>query len=129
MKGAVFYLLKRALLLMVAVVIIGTAFSHSLVRFFIRTDAVVAYGSRFLIGFLLALPFICIDYVTVGVFQAIGDGKRSLSFAILRKIVLEIPAVVLLDRLIPLYGMPYASMCAEIILSAVAVKMLRDMLL
>ncbi len=128
MKEAIFYLLKRALLLMAAVVVIGTAFSRSLVRFFIKTDTVVAYGSRFLIGFLLALPFICIDYVTVGVFQAIGDGKRSLLFAVLRKIILEIPALVLLDHLIPLYGMPYASMCAEIILAALALKMLHDIL-
>lgn len=82
-----------------------------------------------MLGFLLALPFICVDYMTVGVFQAVGEGRKSLLFAFLRKIVLEIPVLALLNYLVPLYGMPYASMCAEIILSAVAVKMLRDMLL
>lgn len=129
MKQAVLYLMKRALLLMAAVVIGGGIFARSLVSFFIGDAAVVAYGARFLLGFLLALPFICVDYMTVGVFQAVGEGRKSLLFAFLRKIVLEIPVLALLNYLVPLYGMTYASMCAEIILSAVAVKMLRDMLL
>lgn len=124
MAQAIFYLLKRALLLMAATVVAGSIFSENLVRCFIGTEAVVAYGSRFLIGFLLALPFMCVDYITVGVFQAVGEGKKSLLFAILRKLVLEIPAIVLLDHFIPLYGMPYASMCAEIVLAAVAVRLL-----
>lgn len=125
MGQAIFYLLKRALLLMAVTVAAGSIFSDSLVRCFIGTEAVVAYGSRFLIGFLLALPFMCVDYITVGVFQAVGEGKKSLLFAILRKLVLEIPAIVLLDHFIPLYGMPYASMCAEIVLAAAAFRLLR----
>lgn len=128
MKEAVLYLLTRALALMAAVVIAGSLCSGWLVGLFIKTDAVVAYGARFLIGFLLALPFMCIDYTTVGVFQAIGAGKKSLLFAFLRKIALEIPALFLLNALVPLYGMPYASMCAEVILAAVSIVMLRRVL-
>jgi len=124
MKEAVMYLLKRTILLMLVVAAAGSLASGSLIGLFIKNRAVIDYGSRFLVGFLFALPFACLDYTTVGVFQAIGAGKKSLLFAFLRKIVLEIPALVLLNYWIPLYGMPYASMCAEMILSLLAAKML-----
>lgn len=124
MKEAVMYLLKRTILLMLVVAAAGSLASGSLIGLFIKNRAVIDYGSRFLVGFLFALPFACLDYTTVGVFQAIGVGKKSLLFAFLRKIVLEIPALVLLNYWIPLYGMPYASMCAEMILSLLAAKML-----
>ncbi len=128
MKEAVVILLQRTLLLMAAVVLVCSLCSGSLIGLFIKTDSVVSYGARFLIGFVLALPFMCIDYTTVGVFQAIGAGKKSLLFAFLRKIVLEIPALVLLNYMIPLYGMPYASMCAEVVLATASVFMLRKIL-
>ena len=61
----------------------------------------------------------------MGVFQAVGMGKEALIFAILRKIVLEIPALCLLNWLFPLYGLAYAQMCAEIVLSIAAIIVLR----
>ena len=61
------------------------------------------------------------DFVAVGVFQACGMGSKALVFAILRKIVLEIPALYLLNRLFPLYGLAYAQFVAEVILAAAAV--------
>lgn len=128
MKEAILYLLKRTVTLMAAVAVLGSLFSGVLVGLFIKTEAVIAYGSRFLIGFLLALPFTCIDYTTVGVFQAIGEGKKSLVFAFLRKIAFEIPAIFLLNYFIPLYGMPYSSMCAEILMAVLAVRLLRAVL-
>lgn len=124
MKEAVMYLLKRTMLLLVLVAVAGSLTSGTLIGLFIKNETVVSYGSHFLVGFLFALPFACLDYTTVGVFQAIGAGRKALLFAFLRKIVLEIPALALLNYCIPLYGMPYASMCAEIILSLLAARML-----
>ena len=95
--------------------------SHYFVSLFIETKEVVDYGSRFMKGMCLALPFLCIDFLAVGVFQAIGMGKLSLLFAILRKIFLEIPALILLNYLFPLYGLAYAQFIAEIILAIVAI--------
>ena len=51
-------------------------------------------------------------------------GKAALSFAILRKIVLEIPALYLLNSLFPLYGLSYAQLVAELVLSIASVIML-----
>ena len=69
--------------------------------------------------------FLSVDFLAVGVFQACGMGKKSLLFAVLRKVVLEIPALIVLNRLYPLYGLSYAQLVAEIILAAAAVFELR----
>ena len=96
----------------------------SLIGAFMKNDAIIAYGSRFLRGFCLGLPFICMDFLAVGVFQAIGLGKAALLFAVLRKIALEIPALYILNFLFPLYGLAYAQFTAEFVLAAAAVVML-----
>lgn len=98
--------------------------SDFFIRLFMNNDTIVAYGSRFLHGFCLGLPFLCMDFLAVGVFQACGMGKRSLLFAILRKIVLEIPALYLLNRIFPLYGLAYAQFTAEVVLATAAVAVL-----
>lgn len=94
------------------------------VGLFMDNEAIVDYGSHFLRGMSIAGPFMCIDFLAVGVFQAVGFGKNALVFAILRKIVLEIPALWLLNRLFPLYGLAYAQTVAEIVLAVVAVVVL-----
>lgn len=96
-------------------------FSGGLISIFMENNEIVAYGSRFLRGMCLSLPFLCMDFIAVGVFQACGMGKKSLAFAIMRKIVLEIPALFLLNYMHPLYGLAYAQTVSEIILAAVAV--------
>ena len=82
------------------------------------------YGSRFLRGFCLGLPFLCMDFLAVGVFQAVGMGKEALIFAIMRKVILEIPALYLLNTLFPLYGLAYAQFAAEVVLAIAAVVVL-----
>ena len=82
---------------------------------------VISYGTTFLRGMCFALPFLCVDFLAVGVFQACGMGKKALIFAILRKIILEIPALFLLNRLFPIYGLAYAQTAAEFVLAAAAV--------
>ena len=85
------------------------------------SDVIVNYGSHFLRGMSIAGPFMCIDFLAVGVFQAVGMGREALIFAILRKIVLEIPALWILNILFPLYGLAYAQSVAEFGLSIAAI--------
>ncbi len=95
-----------------------------LIRLFMDNPAIISYGGAFLKGLCLALPFLCMDFLAVGVFQACGMGKKALLFAILRKIVLEIPALFLLNALFPLYGLAYAQPAAELILAIAAAAVL-----
>lgn len=115
-------LMLPALFLVMFVYYIGAGV---LIRIFMDNESIISYGTRFLRGFCLGLPFICIDFVAVGVFQALGLGKYAFMFAIMRKILLEIPALVLLNRFFPLYGLVYAQPIAEFILAMTAVIMLR----
>ena len=82
---------------------------------------VVDIGARLLRGFCIGLPFLCVDFISVGVFQAVGLGKNALFFAIARKILLEIPAIFVLDMLFPLYGLAYTQFVAEFVLGILAV--------
>lgn len=98
--------------------------AEELVRLFMKNDVIVSYGSRFLRGLCLATPFLASDFLAVGVFQACGMGKKSLVFAVMRKIVLEIPALYILNALFPLYGLAYAQFTAEVILAIAALLVL-----
>jgi putative MATE family efflux protein len=97
-------------------------------RLFIRNEEIIAYGTHFLRGLCLALPFFNLDVLAIGVFQAVGMGRKSFFFAILRKIIMEIPAIYLLNKFVPLYGMAYAQLVTEVILAVAAVVVLRRML-
>ncbi len=72
----------------------------------------------------LQLPFMCMDFLAVGVFQSTGMGNKALVFAILRKIIFEIPALFILNKVFPLYGLPYAQVTSEFLLSVIAVVVL-----
>ncbi len=98
--------------------------ADTVVRLFMNNDTIIAYGVRFMRGFCLGLPFLCMDFLAVGVFQALGYGINALIFAIMRKIVLEIPALYVLNHIFPLYGIAYAQFVAELVLAVSAVIVL-----
>ena len=127
MKKSLMFLSKYALGFL-AVITVGFYFgSDLLISLFMKNEAIISYGSEFLKGLCLSLPFLCMDFIAVGVFQACGMGGKSLIFAIMRKIVLEIPFIFLLNYLFPLYGLAYAQTMAEVILAAAAIAVLISM--
>lgn len=103
----------------------GVGVSSAMSRAFMDSTEIVDYGTRFLRVMSLGFVFLCTDFLTVGVFQALGMGRNALLFAICRKLVLEIPLLVLLNRLYPLYGLPFAQLITEVILCCMGVLMLR----
>lgn len=125
MKGSILFALKIMLPILAAVTVIYYIGAGGLIHAFMRNSEIIAYGTAFLRGFCLGLIFLCVDFLAVGVFQALGFGKYALLFAIMRKIVLEIPALFLLNHFFPLYGLAYAQFTAELVLSICAVFMLR----
>lgn len=124
MKKTFYFTARLALSFMLLVSASYFAWAGGLTHLFMKNEAIVAYGTRFLRGMCLALPFLCMDFLAVGVFQACGLGRKALVFALLRKIVLEIPALYLLNALWPLYGLAYAQTTAEVALAAAAVAVL-----
>ncbi len=124
MKQTLLFTERIAISFMVVVTAGYFVFAGSLTRMFMKNDIIISYGTSFLRGLCLALPFLCLDFLAVGVFQACGLGKKALLFAILRKIVLEIPALYILNYFFPLYGLAFAQPVAEVILGAAAVIVL-----
>lgn len=124
MKKTFFFTARIALVFLVLMEIAYYAGARTWVGLFMQDQQIVDYGARFLRGFCLGMPFLAIDFLAVGVFQACGLGKNAFLFAILRKVVLEIPALVLLNALFPLYGLAYAQFTAELVLAIAAVIVL-----
>ena len=125
MKDTILFAMKIVVPVLVSVTVIYYLGADGLISLFMKNESIIAYGTRFLRGFCLGLTFLGIDFLAVGVFQALGFGWYALAFAIMRKVVLEIPALFILNRLFPLYGIAYAQFTAELILSVCAVVILR----
>ena len=120
MQDSYTFAIKIALGFCVAIVAFYYLAANHLVGLFMDNQAVVDAGARLLRGFCIGLPFLCVDFISVGVFQAVGLGKNALFFAIARKILLEIPAIFVLDMLFPLYGLAYTQFVAEFVLAILA---------
>ncbi len=116
---------ETILFLMAAV---SCLFSRQLVGLFINDPQSVAYGSSFLYGKALFVPFLAIDFLAVGTFQALGQGSKSLIMAILRKLVIEMPVMFLLNYLWPLYGLSCAQLVSEFCMSIIGSLMLMQLL-
>lgn len=127
MKKTFMFTAKISLGFILAVMLTFVFAAEPIISMFMKNESIVAYGAAFQRGFCFALPFLCIDFLALGVFQSCGMGMKSFIFAVVRKIVLEIPALFVLNWLFPLYGLAYAQFVAELILGTVAVVVLVKM--
>ena len=127
MKKSIFLAAKISIGFLIAVSAVFFIFSKGVISMFMENPEVINYGGAFLRGMCLGLPFLCLDFLAVNVFQACGMGGKSLIFAVMRKIVLEIPALFILNALFPLYGLAYSQLSAEVVLAAAAVVVLIGM--
>ena len=126
LKTAVRYGLRIAVAFVAVVAVLLCVFAPQVVRLFIKNDTIIEYGTHYLRGLCLGLPFFAIDILIVSsVFNACGMGGRALLFALLRKVVLQIPLLILLNRFFPPYGIAYAELIAELFLAVVALITLR----
>ena len=71
---------------------------------FIKNSETITLASGFLRRMVLAMPAMAFCNPVVNLFQASGRIKRATSITILRKGVLDIPLLFIMDRLSPLYG-------------------------
>lgn len=124
MKKTFVFTAKISLGFILAVMLTFVFAAEPIISMFMKNESIVAYGAAFQRGFCFALPFLCIDFLALGVFQSCGMGMKSFIFAVVRKIVLEIPALFVLNWLFPLYGLAYAQFVAELILGTIAVVVL-----
>ena len=65
----------------------------------------IRYGAAFTRLRCIALPFINIEFMLIAVFQGIGSAKQALVLSFFRKGLLDLPLMVLANRLWPMYGL------------------------
>ena len=116
-RGAIAFLARFMIPAMLAVAAAGWFCAPALIRLFIANAEVVRYGVGFLRALIIAVPFLVLDFLVVGICQAIGRGFTSLVFAILRKVVFEIPATVALNAAFGVAALAYGAFAAEIVMS------------
>ena len=124
MKRALGFTAALSLSLLTAFTALTCAFSSPISRAFIADAQTVSYGAVFLRALSLSIPFLALDFLAVGVFQAVGQGQLSLGMACARKALLEIPAMYLLGAIWPLYGLAFAQLAAEVVMAVLAVFLL-----
>ena len=79
-------------------------FAPSLAALFIRDPETIQYGADFLRRMVTAMPMMSVCYPMIIQFQAMGKFKESLVCSVLRKGVLDIPLLFLMNGLLGLYG-------------------------
>lgn len=75
-----------------------------LVGLFIDDKNTVSYGATFLRLMVTAMPMMSLCHPLITQFQAMGRPKESLICSLLRKGMLDIPLLFIMDAVLPLYG-------------------------
>ena len=91
------------------------AFAPQLTGIFINDALTVDYAAKFLRRMVLAMPLMSMSYPMIIQFQAMGKARESLICSILRKGVLDIPLLFLMDAVLPLYGCMWVQPIVDVI--------------
>ena len=110
-------------------VAVNLAFARQLTGIFIHSASPsLCYGEAFLRILCVGGPFSASAYTYISFFQATGEGKKSFFLALLRKGLVDIPLMFLLDHVWPAYGIVLATPLADALCCAVANGMYRKYL-
>ena len=123
MKQSILYSGLMSVLMALLCMTLCLIFNRQLVSIFIQESSAdsLRYGARFLSILCVGGPFSACAYAIISFFQATGKGLKSFCLAILRKGVLDIPMMFVLNRLIPMDGIVMATPITDVICSVVAV--------
>ena len=98
--------------------------SEGLIRLFLNKDEILLYGIAFLHPICVAMPFLSIDSIGMGIYQALGYGRFTLALAVIRKAVLEIPLLFLLTHFWDYRGLTASRTVAEVVMAALALTII-----
>ncbi|MBQ1372041.1 MAG: hypothetical protein IIY70_03830 [Oscillospiraceae bacterium] len=81
----------------------------------------LGFGAHFLQILCLGAPFSAFSYIVISFFQAVNRNGQAFSLAALRKGAVDIPMMLLLGYLFPIYGLVWATPLADLICCITAV--------
>lgn len=97
-------------------------FAHSFIRIFLfEGNPSIQYGITFLRILCLGGPFSAIAYTCISFFQAVGHGGTSFILALLRKGLVDIPMMFILNRIVAVNGVVMATPITDIICCVTAI--------
>ena len=94
-------------------IVLFEVFAPQIIWLFIRDEATIAYGTNFLRIACLATPFMISNFQKIYCLQAMGKGKESLLLGVCRQGLLAIPTLLILNRLVGLYGVVSAQLLSD----------------
>ena len=101
--------------------IIYLVFARQLTGIFIHHESPsLLYGTAFLRILCVGGPFSASAYTYISFFQATGEGRKAFILAILRKGLIDIPLMFILNLLLPAYGIVLATPLADAFCCAAA---------
>lgn len=107
--------------LAITVLIVVESAAGALIEVFIKDVSTVTYGEKFLRLHCASLPFMAVTFMLVSYFQAVGAKGKAFLLSIIRKGIVDIPLMYLLNVLIPVYGIVACQPITDVISATVGV--------
>ena len=90
--------------------VVSLLFANEVIGVFIHeTNEAHIYGTKFLRILCVGASFSAVTYTFISFFQAVGHGRKSFVLALLRKGILDIPLMFVLQNLVKIYGIVLAT--------------------
>lgn len=105
MKQSVRFSGMLAFLLAIIFLAFYEVFAPFIVEVFIRNSDTVAFGAAFVRLRSVAVPFMAFTFILVAVFQGTGAAKEAFVLSLMRKGIIDIPLMFVMDHVFPLYGL------------------------
>lgn len=114
-----------AIIISIAFVCIALPFSKQLVDIFTNSEETISYGKNFLRILCVTMPITCLIFLLNTVFQATKETKKALTITLLRKGVIDIPLMLLLNSTaLGLYGIILSQPLIDILSALIATPLL-----
>lgn len=79
-------------------------FAPFIVSIFINDEVTIGYGASFMRLHSMAMPFLSVIFLLIAFFQATAQSKQAIIISLLRKGIIDIPLMIVMDRLLPMLG-------------------------
>lgn len=109
----------------IVLIVVETA-AGALTKVFVTDALTVTYGEKFLRLHCASLPFMAITFTMVAYFQAVGAKFKAFVLSIIRKGIVDIPLMYLLNLLIPVYGIVACQPITDVVSAVCGVLLFRS---
>ena len=101
-------------------IVLFEIFAEQIVGIFIDEPTTVMLGTRLLRIMCLAVPLMIVNFQMAFTFQAMGMGKESLLLSSLRQGLVNIPLLLLMNRLFAVNGIAWTQLLSDTITTAIS---------